>query len=91
MRLIITAQASAATSNSFRVDRNEIVSVVSKGLAGAETATIQISNGDSTFSDIAETRAIMTATLPHTTICAVGDYRVVKSATVGLASVAVGE
>lgn len=91
MRVIISAQTATATSNSFRVSKNEVITVISKGLAGAETATIQIGNGDATFSDVVEASAVMTAAAPHTTINAIGDYRVVKSVTAGLASVSVGE
>jgi hypothetical protein len=91
MRLIIEATTDAATSPSFRVMPGTVMPVIAKGLAGAEEAQIQVSNGDGTFSDVWESTAVLSATAPQRSISAHGDYRVVKDATVGASSIAIGD
>lgn len=90
MRRIISPTTAGASSLEFRINEGSIVAFVAKGLAGAETAKIQISNADGTYSDVPETGAVMTATAYTATISAAGNYIVVLSATAGLASVAMG-
>lgn len=87
MRLIPTT--SAAVSNPFAVRGDESLSVAANGLAGAETAVIQIHNGVE-FVDLTDASATVTATDPTTTINAAGLYRIRKGVTVAAASVIVG-
>lgn len=86
---IIPKTTAAATSNPFRVIAGMPVAVRAFGLAGAETAKIQISRGDGTetYDDITESSGTMTSTEPQTSIVAGGLFRVVKTATASAAGV----
>lgn len=60
------------------------------GLAGTEEVVIHRDIGNGTFSALAETDATLTESNPYTTINASGSYKLVKTATAGLAGAAVG-
>jgi hypothetical protein len=67
------------------------IAVRAFGLAGAETAKIQINRGDGTeaYDDIIDSSGTMTATEPQTSIVAGGLFRVVKTATAAAAGVSI--
>lgn len=90
MLTILAATTGAGLSTPFSVNPLQSVVVNAPFLVGAETATIQITNGNGTFRDVAETTAILTATNKERTISAAGDYAINKTATVTACPILVG-
>lgn len=91
MLTILNSTTSAALSTPFSVGPNESIVVNAPFLSGAETATIQITNGDGTFRDIAESTAILTAANKERTISSAGDYAVNKTATAVACPILIGK
>jgi len=91
MLTILNATTSAALSTAFTVGPKDSVVVNAPFLAGAETATIQITNGNGTFRDVAESTAILTATNKERTISSAGDYAVNKTATATACPILIGQ
>lgn len=89
MSIMIQATTAAKISNPFRVLADKPVSVVAFGLAGAETAVIQIATDGQNFEDVKDSSATMTATENQTSIIKGGLYRISKSATAAPAGVSV--
>jgi len=91
MLTILNATTSAALSDPFSVGGDESIVVSAPFLSGAEIATIQITNGNGTFRDIAEPTAILTATNKERTISAAGDYAVNKASTTTPCPILIGK
>ena len=85
MTVVIAATTEAKESHPFTVQRGERVGFKAYGLAGAETVKLQVMNGDDSWSDVIDASGTLTATAYQNTITASGKYRLVKTATAGVA------
>lgn len=87
MGLLIPANTAASVSEPFGVEPGVKKGLIASGLAGSETATLQVKLSNGTW---ANTTSVMTATEPEITVEANTRepiYRVSKSATAGAAFV----
>lgn len=87
MGVLIVAQTTAATSDSFAINESAPRTIIAFGLAGTETCQLQVDRGDGTFQDATAGAVTLTATTKELIITGRGRYRVVKPVTVGAAGV----
>jgi len=87
MGAIIEATTAAKASQPFVVQRGDTVGVKAYGLAGAETAVIQVLGSNNVWQDVLGTSGTLTATAYQSTINASGTYRVSKAETFALSGV----
>lgn len=91
MQFILLATTAAAASEPFIVRSHETCVVSAPFLATTETATIQITNGDGTYRDIAESTAVLSATNKERTITGAATYRVNKGVTAAACPILLGQ
>lgn len=83
-RTLLAAQTAAGDSNSFSVEGARGVSVFALGLAGAETATLEVTlDGGNNFTAATDANGAIALTADQNSMLVVGpaDYRIAKSAT----------
>ena len=83
-RTLFAADTAAGNSLSFSVEGIRGVTVMANGLAGAETATLEISaDGGVTWFDATDASGAIELTATQSTLLVVGpgDYRIAKSIT----------
>lgn len=90
MGYIIEPTASAVTSQPFRVLSGETLPLVSSGLAGAEEITLQFNMGEGNWQTLGTSTSKLTVAQPEILVIGRGEYRAVKAATVGSASLSKG-
>ncbi|WP_261533117.1 hypothetical protein [Burkholderia multivorans] len=83
LQILVAAQTGAATSNAFQQSvADGPCTIVAGGLAGSETATVQIQDASGNWQNVpAAIAPQLTATVPAAVLTAPGIYRVVKTAT----------
>lgn len=91
---ILAPATDAGNSTAFSVDYDNPTTVIVTGLAGVETATLQLTTDQATWTDatyIDGTTIEATATVNNFLIVGPGVYRIAKSATAGSVGVSIAQ